>query len=217
MATVTKLRPRAPRMDAEARRTHLVAAAIKAAGRRSVAAMTIDDVAREAGVSKAAVFKYFADRDALVSAVLDEVGRFTLERVERVRASTSDPVRFLVNLSIAYAASLETHLDYAKIALSPVTQDRAVGGRLGGIFLGFVALVEDTIREGIRQEKIPSDIDVELAAWTFAGYSATVAAAKHFGKPPEWIYHLQIALLRNLLGHEAVDRVLASGKPGALK
>ena len=179
--------------------------------------MTMDDVAREAGVSKAAVFRYFPDRDALVSAVLDEVARFTLERVERVRASTDDPVRFLVNLSIAYAASLETHLDYAKIALSPVTQDRAVGGKLGAIFSGFVSLVEETIREGIRQEKIPADIDVELAAWTFAGYSATVAAAKHFGKPPEWIYRLQIALLRNLLGHETVDRALATGRSEALK
>ena len=216
MPTLAK-RPRALRMDPETRRSHLVGAAVKAASRRSLAAMTVDDVAREAGVSKAAVFRYFPDRDALVSAVLDEVARFTLERVERVRASTDDPVRFLVNLSIAYAASLETHLDYAKIALSPVTQDRAVGGKLGAIFSGFVSLVEGTIREGIRQEKIPADIDVELAAWTFAGYSATVAAAKHFGKPPEWIYRLQIALLRNLLGHETVDRALATGRSEALK
>ena len=202
-------RPRAIRMAAASRSADIVQSAIRVAGKRSIAAMTIDDVAREAQVSKAAVFKYFADRDALVSAVLDEVARFTLERVERVRASTSDPVRFLVNLSIAYAASLETHLDYAKIALSPATQERVVGERLGTIFLGFVSLVEETIREGIRQKKISSEIDVELAAWTFAGYSATVAAAKHFGKPPEWIYHLQLALLRNLLGQEAVDRALA--------
>jgi len=205
-------------MDPSERRKLLVRAAMKAAGRRSLAAVTAEDVAREAGVSRSAVVKYFADRDAIVTAVLDEVERQIEERTERVKASTDDPVRLLVNLSVAYAASLETELDSAMIVLSwsAFYREPAIVARIGQMSLRFVTLVEHTIRAGIRQRKIPADIDVELAAWTFVGYSATVAAAKLFGRPPEWIYHLQIALLRTLIGRRAVDRALAAGKSQVL-
>jgi AcrR family transcriptional regulator len=175
-------------------------------------------VAREAGVSRAAVIKYFPGRDAIVSAVLDEVERSVRERTEEVRRSTDDPVRLLVNLSVAYAATLERGFDYAAIMLSwsAFIRQPKIGDRLQRIFLDFVALVDGVIREGIRRKKIPAEIDIELAAWTFVGYFSTIASAKHWGRPPEWIYHLQIALLRNLFGHEAVDAVLAGTKPRAL-
>lgn len=214
----TSSRRRAPRLAAADRRSRLVEAALRAAGRRSLAALTASDVAREAGVSKAAVFKYFRDRGALVAAVLEEVERFYLGLFERVQAGTEDPVRLLIDLSLAYAASLETNFDHAKIVLSwsAFVEEPAIVARLGRIFLGTMELVERTIRRGIQSGVIPGDIDVELAAWTFVGYSSTVGAAKFFGRPPEWIYHLQLALLRNLLGHQAVDRVLAGTKPTPL-
>ena len=205
-------------MNAAERRRLLVRAAMRAAGFRSLAGVTADDVAREGGVSRAAVLKYFPDRNAIVSAVLDEVERSVREQVARIRASTDDPVRMLVNLSVAYGASLERGFDYAAIMLSwsALYREPRIADRLARIFLDFVALVDETIRQGIRQKKIPPDIDIELAAWTFVGYFSTIASAKQFGRPPEWIYHLQIALLRNLFGSEAVDRVLAGTRARAL-
>jgi AcrR family transcriptional regulator len=212
-------RTRAARMDAAERRRLLVRAAMRAAGVRSLAGLTAADVAREAGVSRAAVLKYFPDRDAIVSAVLDEVERSVRERTERVRKSTDDPVRLLVNLSVAYASTLESGgFDYAAIMLSwsAFVRQPKIGDRLKRIFLDFVALVDGTIREAIRQKKLPQDLDIELAAWTFVGYFSTIASAKHWGQPPEWIYHLQIALLRNLFGHRAIDAVLAGTRPEPL-
>ena len=57
-------------------------------GRYGVAKTTIDDVAREAGCSRASVYRYFANRRALVSAAVDrELARLTTSVVEAAAAA----------------------------------------------------------------------------------------------------------------------------------
>jgi AcrR family transcriptional regulator len=55
-----------------ARREDLVAAAIEAV-RRAGPEFAVDDVARSAGVSKTVIYRYFADKDELIDAVLTRI------------------------------------------------------------------------------------------------------------------------------------------------
>ena len=54
------------------RRQELVAAAVEAV-RRAGPDVSVDDVARSAGVSKTVIYRYFADKDELISAVLERI------------------------------------------------------------------------------------------------------------------------------------------------
>ena len=54
------------------RRQELVAAAVDAV-RRAGPELSVDDVARSAGVSKTVIYRYFADKDELISAVLERI------------------------------------------------------------------------------------------------------------------------------------------------
>lgn len=77
-----------------ARREELVAAAVEAV-RRAGADFAVDDVAREAGVSKTVIYRYFSDKDELVDAVLERIstvillprllGALAVERPDRAR------------------------------------------------------------------------------------------------------------------------------------
>ena len=60
-----------------ARRDGLVAAAVQAV-RLAGPEFAVDDVARAAGVSKTVIYRYFADKDELVDAVLAEVATHVL-------------------------------------------------------------------------------------------------------------------------------------------
>jgi AcrR family transcriptional regulator len=60
-----------------ARREELVAAAVEAV-RRAGPDFAVDDVAREAGVSKTVIYRYFSDKDELVDAVLDRISTAVL-------------------------------------------------------------------------------------------------------------------------------------------
>src|SRR3954466_6223349 len=55
-----------------ARREELVAAAVEAV-RRAGPDFAVDDVAREAQVSKTVIYRYFSDKDELIDAVLEQI------------------------------------------------------------------------------------------------------------------------------------------------
>src|SRR3954462_13999186 len=64
-----------------ARREELVTAAVEAV-RRAGPDFAVDDVARQARVSKTVIYRYFRDKDDLVDAVLDRIsGSVRLRRV----------------------------------------------------------------------------------------------------------------------------------------
>ncbi|MGY1605368.1 TetR family transcriptional regulator [Geodermatophilus sp. SYSU D00815] len=60
-----------------ARREELVGAAVEAV-RRAGPGFAVDDVAREARVSKTVIYRYFSDKDELIDAVLDRISSAVL-------------------------------------------------------------------------------------------------------------------------------------------
>jgi AcrR family transcriptional regulator len=73
-------------------RAQLVAAASALFARRSWAAVTIDDLVREAGVAKGTFYVHFDDMHALTVAVADDLIRSFDELIQIRRASTADPL-----------------------------------------------------------------------------------------------------------------------------
>src|SRR3982751_3140153 len=59
------------------RREELVGAAVEA-GRRAGPDFAVEDVAREARVSKTVIYRYFSDKDELIDAVLERISNAVL-------------------------------------------------------------------------------------------------------------------------------------------
>jgi AcrR family transcriptional regulator len=75
--------PRAERADAALNRERVLAAARRLFAERGVEAVTMEQVARAAGVAKGTVFHRFGDRAGLALALLDEHERELQERILR--------------------------------------------------------------------------------------------------------------------------------------
>jgi AcrR family transcriptional regulator len=75
--------PRPERADAARNRERILAAARRLFAERGPGAVSIEDVAREAGVAKGTVFHRFGDRSSLLVALLDEHERDFQERILR--------------------------------------------------------------------------------------------------------------------------------------
>lgn len=107
-------------------REGLVEAALAILGKGSAAALTLRAAAREAGVSPAAPYRHFADRDALVAAVAERgfAALFNRMRAAASRAQAS-PERGLQEIAIAYLRfALERPAEY-RVMFGPELSDRA--------------------------------------------------------------------------------------------
>ena len=149
---------RKPRVDAQRNRARILEAA-KEAFTRSGANVSLDDVAREAGVGAGTLYRHFPTRDALLEAVYrTEVER--LAAAERKFAATMPPVE-------ALRAWMLLFVDYiaAKQIIAPAL-NTLVGGHskvfeaTGAQVKGAIhALVQRAIESGdIRPDLDPLDL-----------------------------------------------------------
>ena len=69
--------------DVEEARKQIMVAAEKVFQRYGVAKTTMDDIGREAGVSRPTVYRYFGDRDTLISALIERRSRMLFGKARK--------------------------------------------------------------------------------------------------------------------------------------
>jgi AcrR family transcriptional regulator len=69
--------------DTDDARTHLVDAALACFDRFGIDRTTMDDIAREAKVSRPMIYRYFTDRDSLIMSVIISRARILIDEVRR--------------------------------------------------------------------------------------------------------------------------------------
>lgn len=200
---------RASRLSPEDRRRQLLDCAVRVFARRGLGRASHAEVAQEAGVAVPTVFAYFKNRDELVDAVLREVERYYEDMADQYHRGNAPAPRVLVDHGLAFAASVDSHRDHARVLLDWST---AIRDRVWPLYLDFydrmVRRFEASIRRGQREGSLPGDLDAENAALMLVGSAFMVVQMKFTGRPPEQVYRFLLALLRGAIGPEAVRTAL---------
>jgi AcrR family transcriptional regulator len=146
-------------------RDRVLAAVVACAGRVGIARITVDEVAREAGVGRASVYRWFpGGREQLVDeAVTWEVGRFLGRLAEVVDDAPDLRTRLVRGLGFAHRAIAEHEVLQHLLATEP-------GGLLPQLQQTaplVVAVLRDTLVDHIAAEpsRRPEVDPVEAAEW----------------------------------------------------
>jgi AcrR family transcriptional regulator len=166
----TQKRPYAARLPAPQRREQLLDAALSVALERGFHAVTVDGVAKAAGVTRPVVYGLFADRGALLAGLADRAERRALEQLAAVlpdvpaEPDADDPDALLVRGLTAYLTAIRDDPDNWRVILLPPEgapvemQQRITGHR---------RLVLDQLRDlcawGLARRGGPA-LDVDLFA-----------------------------------------------------
>jgi excisionase family DNA binding protein len=206
-------------MNTEARQQEIVRAALETIAEHGVQGATVSRIAKGAGITSAALYSHFENRQAILLAALDVV----YEQVfDSFSASTStDPVERIRQI-------FQNHAEKVR------DQDPTSHAHL---FLEFVASApEEGLREAIRdkefatasylasiveelglQGRLPADVDPELIAWPLAGGAWTGDVATSMGFNNIWYERVSPRLIDFILGSltgEAAVTAPAAPAPG---
>ncbi|WP_433565023.1 TetR/AcrR family transcriptional regulator [Nocardia sp. CA-151230] len=166
--TERRNRAYAPRMAPEQRREQLLDAVLRVIVEQGIHKVSIDTVAREAGVSRPVIYGLFEDSNALLRASLDREETAALMQMATAvpLASTGDPVAAVTDSLEHFLSAIQAAPDRWRAvfllvdASTPTFRQRLESGRQA-----FIAALEVFVREAIPADRLDT-VDIELTART---------------------------------------------------
>jgi AcrR family transcriptional regulator len=175
-----------PRTSAEARastRARLLEAAAAAFAREGLDGANINEISLAAGFAKGTVYNYFASKETLFLAVVEEACARTVEGAERPEAGTRARLRALLAADVAWAHEQEA---FARVLVrelfsaKPELYERVVAAAAP-----FIGRVVEILAEGVRRGEVRADLPVERLALLFTGLGE-LALVAHWGSGGAW-------------------------------
>jgi AcrR family transcriptional regulator len=160
----------APRPDVSDQRRHqIMDAALNVFSHLGFERASMDDIAKEAGVSKGALYLYYKSKDAIIAKLLQLFFDQALKQVKLLAAGEGSVTEQL----LAFTRVLTREMD-RMAAMQPISlQFYAIAARhatirqhLRAYFADYRALMEEVIQRGIAQGELRADISPAETAVT---------------------------------------------------
>src|SRR5438445_7896877 len=163
-------KPRAERPEPS--REQLMAAAIDCFARLGYQGTTIDRIARDAGVTKGAVYYHFRDKEELLfEAVKDRIGGFEQQVLEEVKPAQDalERLRHVVDACFLHATVSNHRRFIITLMIEALDTNPRLSAEFQRILRRMRAFLADLVRRGQGQGTMRTDIVPEMAAALIAG------------------------------------------------
>jgi AcrR family transcriptional regulator len=184
----TKTRRYAPRLPPEERREQLLDATLALIAEKGYESVSMEGIARKAGVTKPVVYDLFGSLADLLEALLDrEEERALLQLAELLPQpeENADPATLLVEGLDAFLRAVETRPDAWRLSLMPVdAQPGIVREHVERDRNAIAKQLASIVRWGVGQLDVPiSDVDMLVETIIVL---AEEAGRKHLEDPERW-------------------------------
>jgi len=166
--------------DAALTREHLLDAALVSFHEKGYIATTLDDIARQAGITRGAIAWHFGGKAELLNAVIRERYMRATMRMLELAAQGGTPLQVLRRVLIHWTAYLEEDAEFRAVQeitlRTPISPEFAEGmrERREGIRRS-IAYFASLIQQAIDAGEIRPDVNPEVAATTALGMTNGVS------------------------------------------
>lgn len=159
------------RRTGEERREHAIAAVLKLAAIDSPERITTARIADEMGLSTGAMFRHFADKDALWEAVVTWVTTNLNERFEHAEKTAASPQVVLEGIFTEHIQFVRSHPGVPRLIFSELQRpDQSPAKRIVRTFLaGYAKRIHGAIQRGQAAGAFSPDLAPVAAAGLFIG------------------------------------------------
>ena len=160
-----------PHLDSEVRKHQIVQTARKIVAILGMASFTIQELAREVGVSEGAIYRHFKSKDEILLVLIQDIERNLLKAISdsaRPKEGVLDQLRHLLQL---HFSTLERRngLSFVVIAESLCFADAQVKQATTQMVERYLESVTSVLKAGADKGEIDKKIDTRAAAVMFFG------------------------------------------------
>jgi AcrR family transcriptional regulator len=161
-------RPYAPRLPPAERREQLLDAALSVIVEQGYSGVSIEAIARAAGVTRPVIYDHFPNLDKLLHAVVEREERYSLEQLEQVVPADlddGDPGKVLAGGVKRFLEAVVGRPTTWRIILLPLEgTPEHVREHVEHNRACIIVRIEQLVRAAIERGRLPADLDVELSA-----------------------------------------------------
>jgi AcrR family transcriptional regulator len=159
------------RLRGEERRKQILQCAVKVFARSNYRGTRMADIAREVGVSEAAIYKYFPKKEAIFLEILEHMSQRIVTFWQEELEKKPKALEVLRAMGRTYYERMIRHPEELKVQFQAISEidTTAIARRLRRDHETYVAFFSKVLKQGIREGAIRADLDVKTVAWIFNG------------------------------------------------
>jgi AcrR family transcriptional regulator len=167
----------APRMAPAQRREQLLDAALEVVLEQGYAGVSIEAIARTAGVTRPVIYDHFSNLEGLIHALIEREERYALGQLAEVVAGPESPhptdlgTLLADGLPYFFDALLNRPATWRIILLPLEGTPRIVRKHVEANRALVLARFEEVMRTAMRAGELSSELDIELAARAVMGFA----------------------------------------------
>ncbi|MFB3926539.1 MAG: TetR/AcrR family transcriptional regulator [Syntrophales bacterium] len=174
------MKPHPKRFPAIERRKQVLRCAVRVFARSNYRAAGVADIAREAGISEAALYKYFPSKKSMFLEILERMSRRIIQLWKEAVSQKQCVPDILHNMGMTYYCRMIQHPDELKIHFQAVSEidDPDIRERLRKDHQDYVEFIGSVLQKGIQEGSIRKDLSLEETAWLFNGFGILMNMVK---------------------------------------
>ena len=163
-----KLRNRIP---AEERRKQILKCAVKVFAKSNYRSAKMAEIANEAGISEAMVYKHFPSKKVIFLKILQHMSARIITFWEEEAQKQQDALNALKHMGLAYYKRMKRHPDELKVQFQAISEvdDKDIAEQLRRDHMSYIRFIDSILKKGVRQGSIKKNLDTGLIAFIFNG------------------------------------------------
>ena len=160
---------RAPKRAAHERRRLILESAQTVFANSNYARVGTAELAKAAGVSEPALYRYFSGKRDLYISTLKATGTRLLRIWQRMAGEAADPLEAIWTIGLGYYEHVLSRSPVMKLFFEALSEadDPEIRTTVRHSFVSMVQFVEETLEEGKARGLVRQDVDCRIAAWHF--------------------------------------------------
>jgi AcrR family transcriptional regulator len=162
------------KLDTEIRREQIAEAALAIVAEQGLRRLSMAAVARRVGLVTSGIYRHFANKGMMLSAVLDLLEKRLADNIDAACRETADPLLQLRGILRRHMRFIREGRAIPRIIFSDDVHsgDPQRKQRIVRMILGYAGRLGEIIRRAQQQGKIRPDVDPQTAALMFFGVVA---------------------------------------------